>query len=56
MGRALNPPHLNCRWYHNPAWLPRFLWEDIRKIVAVGFLDDETPEAVTDVELQKQNV
>jgi hypothetical protein len=30
------------------------LWEDIRKIVAVGFLDDETPEAVTDVELRKK--
>jgi len=25
MGRALNPPHLNSRWYHNPAWLPCFL-------------------------------
>jgi hypothetical protein len=56
MGRALDPPQLNCRWHHNLTWLPRFLGEDIRKIVAVGFLDDETPESVTDVELGKQNV
>ena len=56
MGRALDPPHLNCRWYYDAAWLPRFLWEDIRKVVAVGFLDNEPPESVTDVELRKQNV
>ena len=55
MGRALDQPHLNCRWHHNLTWLPRLLGEDIRKIVAVGFLDDETPESVTDVELGKQN-
>ena len=56
MGRALDPPHLNCRWYYDAAWLPRFLWEDIHKVVAVGFLDDEPPESITDVELRKQNV
>jgi hypothetical protein len=56
MGRAIDPPHLNRRWYHNPAWLPRFLGEDICKIVGVGLLDDQTPESVTDVELRKQNV
>ena len=56
MGRALDPPHLNSRRYHNQAWLPCFLWEDIRKIVAVDLLDDQTPESVTDVELLKQNV
>jgi hypothetical protein len=56
MGRALDPPHLNCRWYHNPTWLPCFLGENISEVVAVGFLDDETPESVTDVELRKQNV
>ena len=56
MGRALHPPHLNCRWNHNPTWLPRLLGENVSKGVAVGFLDDETPESVTDVELRKQNV
>jgi hypothetical protein len=54
MGRALDSPHLDCRLYHNPAWLPRLLGENISKVVAVGFLDDETPEAVTDVELREQ--
>ena len=48
MGRALNTPHLNCRWNHNLTWL--------RKVVAVGFLDNETPESVTDVELREHNV
>jgi hypothetical protein len=45
--RALDPSHLNCRWHHNTTWLPRLLGEDIGKVVAVGFLDDETPESVT---------
>jgi len=56
MGRALDPPHLNCRWNHNPTWLPRSLGENVSKVVAVGFLDNETLESVTDVELREQNV
>jgi hypothetical protein len=56
MGRALDPPHLNCRWNHNPTWLPRSLRENVSKVVAVGFLDNETLESATDVELREQNV
>jgi len=38
---------LNCCWNHNPTWLPCLLGENVSKVVAVGFLDDEMPESVT---------
>ena len=46
MGLALNPPHLNCRWNHIPHAPPPLLGENTSKVVAVGFLDNETPESL----------
>ncbi len=55
-GWALHPSHLQRRWYDNPDWFAGWLGQHIRKIVAVGKTDGESPEPIADIQLAEQDM
>ena len=53
---TLYPSHLQCRRYDDPDRFSGRLGQDIRKIVAVGKADGESPEPIADIQLAEQDV
>jgi hypothetical protein len=48
-GRALDPSHLDCRWYNDSTWFTLGLRKDVSKVIAVGLPDNEMPKSIADV-------